>query len=141
MIEVDWHPDEKKLRSFGYFALPAFALAGLLIGLKFGSFREGDFTLPLIFWSLGCIASLLAVFRPQFLKPLYWLLSAISLVVGPVIGLTILALIFLLLFTPIGLLLRLTGRDPLRLKTSAKVGTYWQAAEKTSPAKRYFDQF
>lgn len=53
----------------------------------------------------------------------------------------VLALVFFLVLTPIGLLLRATGRDSLRLRRGAAGSTGWLEHSTPSDARRYFRQF
>lgn len=46
----------------------------------------------------------------------------------------VLGLVFFLLLTPIGLVMRALGKDPLRLKPEPAAKTYWIAREPPGPA-------
>lgn len=52
----------------------------------------------------------------------------------------LLAITFYFVFLPIGLLLRLTGYDPLQLRCDDET-TAWRSREKTTDINRYFKQF
>jgi multisubunit Na+/H+ antiporter MnhG subunit len=56
--------------------------------------------------------------------------------IGQVIGKVILIFFFLIIVTPMGLLLRLMGKDLLQLKRTPQKTTYWQKAKN----QRNFDQ-
>jgi hypothetical protein len=45
------------------------------------------------------------------------------------------------LFTPIGLLFRLIGRDPLHRTRRAELETYWSPKPSADDPRRYFKQF
>ena len=52
-----------------------------------------------------------------------------------------LAVVYYLVVTPIGLLMRLFGRDPMRRKFDPSATTYWQPHESPDEPERYFRQF
>lgn len=76
---------------------------------------------------------LLAWVRPSALASLNrvwtWLSRALNKVVNPVVT----AALFYLVFTPVGLLMRLTGGDPLRLRFNPNAKTYWIKKQPPGP--------
>src|ERR1017187_261687 len=62
---------------------------------------------------------------PRALKHIYIAWMAMAIVLGFVVSTVILALLFFLAITPIGLAARLFGKDFLRLKLERRAGTYW----------------
>jgi len=48
--------------------------------------------------------------------------------------------IWLLVFTPLGLLMRVVGRDRLGLKSDGAAETYWTKRETQRDVSRYFHQ-
>jgi hypothetical protein len=74
---------------------------------------------------------LLAFFNPEFLSPfnLGWMKFGIFL--GSIVNPIILCFIFFLIFTPIGLLMRVCGRDQLSLK-NIKRKSYWKKRDKNN---------
>jgi hypothetical protein len=53
----------------------------------------------------------------------------------------IVGIMFFAVFTPIGLLFRLIGRDPLHLRRDPSRETFWSAKPAPSNLRRYFQQF
>lgn len=140
MIELDWKPDERKLRQFGWISLAGFGLIGGLMGWRFGWFAEGRWLVPGILWSVGVVSALLAALRPSWLRPLYLVLTAFSAVVGPPISLIAMLVIFAVAFVPIGLFFRLMGRDELRLKLDRAASSYWSPKPGKPAPSQYFRQ-
>jgi hypothetical protein len=46
--------------------------------------------------------------------------------------------LFIVIVTPVGFVLRMLGRDPLRLKRRGTAETYWHKAKDPSPLKRLY---
>ena len=141
MIAVDFNPNQKKLKEFGFFSLGGFFLIGLILGLKFRWIQEGEWLVPGILWGIAVLSALLALVAPKLLKPSYLLLTAISAVIGPVIATIIMGLIFLLIFFPLGLIFKLRKRDELHLKLSRDIETYWEPQPEAQSPERYFRQY
>ncbi|MEX2578028.1 MAG: SxtJ family membrane protein [Verrucomicrobiales bacterium] len=141
MIDVDWNPDQKKLKQFGIISLFGFGIIGAVLGLRFDWFANDQWTVPLVLWGIGIVSSVLAFVQPAFLKPTYWILTAISAVIGPMIATFIMGAIFLLLFLPLGLIFRLKGRDELHRKILPDAASYWSGKPPAQEATRYFRQY
>ena len=79
-----------------------------------------------IIWSLSIaiIFLVLAILNPKLLSPLTRLWIRLGEVIGKFISPIIIGLIFFLILTPIGLLMRIFKKDLLNLKFS-KNNTYW----------------
>jgi len=58
-----------------------------------------------------------------------WLARALNKIVNPVVT----AALFYLVFTPVGVLMRLTGADPLRLRFDKGAKTYWIEKQPPGP--------
>jgi hypothetical protein len=65
----------------------------------------------------------------------------IALPIGWVVSHVLLALIYFVVFTLIGVTMRLTGHDPLQRKFDRAAKTYWQSRNKSENPDRYFKQF
>jgi hypothetical protein len=124
-----------QLRDFGYVMAIAFAIVGILPFITRGaSYRL--WTLPLTSAFL-----LFAVFLPKGLTPLYRAWMLFGGVLGYVNSRLILGIVFFALFAPIGIVLRLMGKDLLGLKIEKGWKTYRQfpvKEEKTQSLKRQF---
>ena len=58
-------------------------------------------------------------------KCLIRLWTRFGLLIGMMVSPIVLGLLFILVVTPVGLMMRLTGKDPLRLRRESGVGSYW----------------
>ena len=67
----------------------------------------------------------LGVVLPKVLLPLQKIWMSLALVLGYVMTRVILTLVYFLVVTPIGLTLRLFGKDPLTKGPDPNLATYW----------------
>jgi Saxitoxin biosynthesis operon protein SxtJ len=105
-------------RSFGF----VFAAVFVLIGVRPLLSRQ-----PVRAWALGLGAAFLIVglARAAILAPLnrFWL--RVGLVIERVVSPVALSILFFLAFAPVGLLMRCTGKNPLRNGFDRDAKTYW----------------
>ena len=119
-------PAEPKLpgnRTFGLFFSAVFALAGLY-ALYLGA---GPYA-----WAAFAVAALLlcvALVRAEWLLPLNRLWLRFGLLLGRIVSPIVLGVIFFGLFTPLALLMRVFGRDELRL-TLRPDRSLWQPRDR-----------
>ncbi len=95
-------------------------------------------------WSLGVsIAVLLvALFAPDRLAPFNRTWTRFGLLLHRLIGPLVLGLLFFLVFTPMALVLRALGKDPLRLRFDPGAKSYWIARAPAGPPPQSMrDQF
>jgi hypothetical protein len=78
-------------------------------------------------WALGVAAAFAAVaaLRPGLLARPNRLWSRLGVLLGMLVSPIALGALFYLAFVPIGLLMRLAGKDPLRLRRDAGSASYW----------------
>ncbi len=94
---------------------------------------------PDLYWLLGAGAWLtVALVYPKGLAPLYRAWMAFGHVLGWINTRVILGLVFFVVVTPIGLIMRLLGKDPLRLCRSA---SYWIARDRPLDPQSLRNQF
>ena len=114
-------------RAFGLVFAAVFAIVGLWPLMGGG---------PLRIWALGVAAAFLvaAALRPKLLAPLNGIWTGIGLFLHRMANFVILALLFYLVITPTGLMLRLLGKDPLRLRFEPGARSYWIERQPPGPA-------
>ena len=105
-------------RTFGLLFASVFAMIGLWPLLRAGHARP----IPLAI-AIGFLAS--TMLRPALLHPLNKAWTALGLLLGRIVNPVITAILFFLVITPTGLISRLFGRDPLRLKAAPQSESYW----------------
>jgi hypothetical protein len=95
-------------------------------------------------WAL-IVAALFAVAAlafPSVLAPLNRVWLKLGLLLHRIVSPIVLGIMFFLVITPMGLLMRALGKDPLRLRLDAAVGSYWiPRTPPGPPAESLKDQF
>ena len=136
MIEINKHPSRKELLWFGLLFLLFFGIIGGLIYWKF----QAPTVAYRIWIGAAVVAGIYFIF-PPVRRPLYlaWMYAAFP--IGLVISSLVMVLIFYAVVTPIGLILRLMGRDSLCRALDPGADTYWTERDIDAPHGRYFRQF
>jgi len=116
---INWRPTRREIRYFSITLLIAFALANLILLLG-GKYRVAGW-----FFGSGLALSLVCYFVSFFGKGVYLVWMAVTYALGRVVSPVIIAVIFYLVVTPIGLLNRMFGKDRLRLKKPKGVSSYF----------------
>ncbi len=118
-------------RNFGIVFFFVFLFVALYPLTYNGEFRVWSAIISLIFLVLGLLNS-------KILAPLNKLWFRFGIFLGKIISPLIMGIIFFLVVTPIGLLMRLLGKDVLNLKYNNNQ-SYW--IEKTGQKSRMTKQF
>ena len=89
---------------------------------------------------VGCavLALLICTARPRWFRGFYRAGMTVTFHIGQVIGRILLTVFFLAVVTPLGLLLRLFGKDLLQLKRPAGAASYWRPAKTANQFDRMF---
>lgn len=122
-------------RSFGLVFAVVFLVIALVPWAFGGKFRV---------WSLGVAAAfgVVAFAAPGILAPLNRLWLRFGQLLHRIVSPLVLGIMFFLVITPIGLLMRALGKDPLRRRFDRGAPTYWIPREPPGPAPDSFsDQF
>lgn len=92
--------------------------------------------------TVGVILALFRLIKPVF-RMIYRAWIAISITIGYFVSRVILSLIFFLLITPMGLIFKLIGKDPMERKIDPAAESYWQKKEEETDKsiERYEKQF
>lgn len=137
LIEINWHPDQKQLRSFGLIALIATALISLILYFVKGV----SIYWAAVIFGFGFIIFISSRSFLKLTKVFYLVLTAVTIPIGFVASFLLLAIFYFLLITPLALIFRLVGRDPLHRKFDPNISSYWVAHSQPEDFDRYFHQF
>ena len=142
MIEIDWNPDNRKLKQFGWSALAGFGLIGLLLARMLGC-HDGHttWTWPAIIWALAILCPILGYALPGALRVVYTIMMAITLPIGFVISTALLILLYFVMFTPLAIWFRILKRDELKRQIEPESTSYRIKSPGQRPPASYYRQF
>jgi len=119
-------------RSFGIIFFVIFLLVSLYPLINDESIRYWSLIISMIFLVLG-------LFNSNLLSPLNKIWFRFGILLGKLISPFIMGVIFFLVVTPIGLIMKIIKKDLLNLKLRKDKETYW--IEKTEPKSKMKNQF
>ena len=113
-------------RSFGFTIAVALLVIGALPLLRHGSVRWWAWLAAVVFTGLTWL-------RPQLLTQLnrWWL--KLGLVLGHIVSPIAMAILFYLVITPIGLVMRVFGKAAMRVRFDPKASSYWLRRDPPGP--------
>jgi hypothetical protein len=137
MIEINWRPKHKELRNFGLVALIASVIISLLLYLL----KDLGIQWILIITGTGLAIFLISLISDKSTRIIFVVLTLITLPIGWAISFILMAIFYFLILTPLGLVFRLTGRDPLHRKFESGTESYWLRRQPPDTIDRYYHQF
>jgi hypothetical protein len=134
LIEINKHPSRGQLRSFALVWFPAFcAVVGFLVYRRVGEVPA------YAVWGGGAAISAVGLLVPAFMRVVFVGLLYVTFPIGFVVAHILLGAIYYVVLTPIGLVMRLTGYDPMGRRGTRD--SYFTERERERPRKSYFRQF
>jgi len=121
-------------RTFGLVMAGALALLALINGWHHGRLWPWELTIAVLLLSAAWL-------RPMLLNPLNRLWMKLGLLLHRVVNPIVMGLLFYGTIWPTGLVMRMRGRDLLRLKREPEADTYWIARPPGPLPETMRDQF
>ena len=118
-------PNKSSNRSFGIVFFIVFLVISLWPLKNQGDLRLWAISISAIFLFLGIINS-------KILSPLNRLWHKFGILLGKVVSPIVLGIIFFMVVTPTGLIMRALGKDLLKIKKDKLLSSYWVKYEKSS---------
>lgn len=81
------------------------------------------------------------LFAPALIRRVYFVAMVVTFPIGWVVSRFVMLVIYYGVFTPLGILFRLKGRDALRLRPQTRESSMWVRRESPTDPVRYFRQF
>ena len=134
LLRLNYNPSRSQLT--------VFAIAWLVFVATWGfiAYAKNAATLAHVFWVLAGGIPLIGLIFPNSLRLLYLALSYATYPIGFVVSHVILALLYYLGFTLIGLAMRLFRYDPLTRRRDVTAMSYWHERNQKRPPSTYFRQ-
>lgn len=128
-------PSDSFNRSFGFLAMAVCAAGALVAQVRHA----------VIGWSVVAVIGALcmgalALWAPHRLTPLSRAWMGLGRLMGRVVNPLVFGLMFFALITPVGWLMRLRGRDALKLRLDASARSYWVDRQPPGPRPESFKQ-
>ena len=121
-------------RKFGFFFTVVFLVASAYFYMKTNTI--GIYT----FGGLAIIFLLITIIKAELLLPVNKIWMSLGHLIGMFVSPIVLGLIFFGIFTPIGFMMRIFGRDELQLKFREK-SSYWIKRETALDPNSFKNQF
>jgi hypothetical protein len=138
MIAINRHPSRRQLWWFAGLWLP---LAGATAG-RVLLWRAHTPRAAMAVWIATGVATLAALLNRPVARAFFVFLSYVTFPIGFVVSWTALALLYFVVLTPLGVVMRLGGRDPLCLTRNDRIPSYWRERDTdASDRTRAFRQF
>lgn len=129
-VEVKRPPE----RSFGFLFTMIFTGLTLWLFLQSGVFY-------VVLALVSVILLFISIFTPHVLRPINILWFKFGLVLSAIVSPVVMSLVYFVVVTPTGLIMRLLGKDPLGLDLDAKAKSYWIKRDTSRPLQSMKDQF
>ena len=125
-LDRDQHVEGSTDRAFGL------VFAGMFLLIAGWPLFHGE---AIRWWSagVGIVFALAALVKPALLAGPNRLWIKLGVLMGKVVSPIALGILFYLVITPIGAIIRLTGKDPLRLKFDPGADSYWMPRTPPGP--------
>lgn len=133
LVQLNKEPTTRQLKQFGLISL--LALPGV------AWLWTQNATLVLWCTGIGGILAMIAFAAPKLLKPLFVLLTILAFPIGLVVSELVLIVVYCTALVPIGVLMRMIGKDVLNRRIDDQVTTYWVKCRRSGDVRRYYRQF
>jgi hypothetical protein len=137
LVNINDNPSRRELRQFAaiWFPLACIALA-LVVYSATKSFEVGA-ALALA----GLVGGAVGYVKPAFIHPIYLLWMYAAFPIGWMVSHLILLVIFYAIFTPVAVVMRLVGYDPMRRRLQGADKSDWIPVGQSTDRTEYFRQF
>lgn len=138
MIKIDLSPKPAFLRQFALVTIVGLPLLTAAV-LRIAGLFAWDHVALLVAGAVALLQCALAFAGSLHLtRVVYVLLMCVSFPIGFVVSSVLLIVIYFLVFTPIGLVFRLIGRDTMGRRLEPSRTTYWHQRPAPRPLASYF---
>lgn len=134
LIRINTRPSRRDLRLFSILWLIFLGLAGFLL------WQNGAPRIAGAVWCAAVVVSGAGLIHPPVVRVVYLAAVFAAFPIGFVVSHVILAAVYYLVLTPVGLIMRMLRHDPLNRKFDAGQKTFWKTREESKSPESYFRQ-
>ncbi len=135
LLDVNWKPSQRELKKFAMLWIGFFGLIGVYVLWRHESLRAA-----VMLWIVAAAGSA-GVVRPSVFRPVYLVWMTLALPIGWTVSHLLLVIVYYVVLTPIGLLMKLVGYDPLQRRLDRSAKSYWITHESPADTAQYFKQY
>ncbi len=136
LVHIHRNPSRRWLAWFGLIWLGVFAAVAAS-----AFFRHGLTASVAVLWGLAVLVPVAGWIWPPVMRVVYLTVAYATFPIGFAVLCLLMAATYYLVLTPLGIVLRACGRDPLCRRFDPKAGSYWIDRTEQPPAEQYFRQF
>lgn len=137
LVEINFKPSQKELTVFSLGGALILLIAACLLVAR----HHGPAWLPPTLVGVAMALIISRLISMEITRRIYIIFIMATYPIGWVLSHVILAIFYYGLLTPLGLLFRLMGRDPLQRRIDPGAETYWTPHQAHHNQERYFRQF
>ena len=134
LIRINKKPSPRDLRVFAGLWLIFLGGAGAI------AWHKGAHPAAILWWSAAGAVAVPGLLVPRSVRVVYLAATYAAWPVGYCVSALILALFYFLALTPVGLIMRIAGRDPLDRRFDPRRPTYWEKRPPAPEPASYFRQ-
>jgi len=137
VVQINKNPTRRELNQFGFIWLGFLVLFGVVAYFKFSSPLAARWL-----WIAAVVVPIVGWLVPAFMRLVFLGMSYLTWPIGFIVSHVVLAVVYYLVLTPIGLLTRLFGYDSMEKEFDSEAESYWiKRSTNRVDSKRYFRQF
>ncbi len=136
LIDINWSPSRKELRVFSLLLIGCGAIVGGVLYQRLES-QTPSVSVLLAAITIGIIGLVV----PALVRPVYVVWMGLAFPIGWTVSHVMMLAVYFLVLTPIGVVVRLCGRDPMQRRFDREAKSYWLPRSQRKDLKNYFRQF
>ena len=134
LVRLNTNPSRRDLRVFSALWFAFFAAWGAV------AWKKGAHRAAVTLWVVAALGGAAGLAAPIAMRWVYLASVYLTFPLGVVSSYVILGVVYYLVLTPIGLIMRTLGHDSLARRFEPDRKTYWRPRSETKPASTYFRQ-
>ncbi len=137
VVQINRNPTRRELNQFGFIWMGFVAFFGVV-----AFFKLHNPSLARGLWVAAVLVPVIGWVFPRFMRWVFLGMSYLAFPIGFLVSHVVLAVVYYLVLTPIGILTRLFGYDSMKRKFDPEAKSYWvERSAAAVDSKRYFRQF